>query len=381
MIGFTELQFIWWAIVGFVLVIYATTAGFDFGATMIMPFMRDEYERRVILNTSGRAWDGNQTWIVFGGGAIFVIWPVVYATTFSGLYAAMLCVLWAFFLRPPGFDYRSKIDNPVWRRLWDIGLFVSAFLPVLIFGVAFGNLLQGLPIYFDPISLRSYYAGNFWGLINWMGIIAGLVSVAMLLMHGAAMLHRRTEGDLKRRMGRLFLIFAVIFMILFVAGGFMVAFAVKGYTLVSSPANATAHPLANVVTRATGAWITSYAQYPWKAAAPLLAFVATILGMLTLRVGKGGFTFWCSVVAVGSTVVTAGAALFPFVVPSSYKPSESLTVWNATSAQYTLNIMLYVSAVLLAFILLYKIFAYWAVWRGKGTISVDDVKQNEHDFY
>ncbi len=249
MIEFSLLQVIWWAIIGAVLIVYATTAGFDFGATMILPFMRKEEEKRIILNASGRVWDGNQTWLVFAGGAIFVIWPVVYASMFSGLYAAMLCILWAFFMRPPGFDYRHKIDNPVWRRFWDIGLFVSAFLPVLIFGVAFGNLLQGLPIYFDPFSLRTYYNGNFWGLINWMGILAGLVSVVMLLMHGAAMLHRRTEGDLKRRMGRLFLIFALLFLVLFTGSGFMVAFAVKGYTLVSSPVNATAHPLANVVTQ------------------------------------------------------------------------------------------------------------------------------------
>jgi len=348
---------------------------------MIMPFMRNEDDRRVILNASGRTWDGNQTWIVFAGGAIFVIWPVVYGSIFSGLYAAMLCILWSFFFRPPGFEYRSKIESALWRRFWDVGLFVSSFLPVLIFGVAFGNLLEGLPIYFDPITMRSFYDGNFWGLINWMGIIAGLVSITMLLMHGAAMLHRRTEGDLRRRMRRLFYIFAWLFLILFTGAGFMVAFAIKGYVLLKSPVDPTAHPLANEVIRQRGAWILSYGQHPWKAAFPIIAYIATFFAMLTMRIGKGGFAFWCSVFAIVGVIGTAGAALYPFVVPSSYKPSESMTIWNASSAQYTLNVMLYVSVVLFVFILLYKIFTYWSVWKDKSSLTIDDIKKNEHTFY
>jgi cytochrome bd ubiquinol oxidase subunit II len=381
MMGFTDLQFIWWVLIGAVLIIYAATAGFDFGATMLLPFMRKESDRRVILNASGRTWDGNQTWIVFAGGGLFVIWPAVYAATFSGLYAAILIILWSFFLRPPGFDFRAKIDSHIWRRFWDLGLFVSAFFPMLIFGVAFGNLLQGLPLSFSPISLRSFYHGNFWGLINWMGIIAGVVAILMALMHGAAMLNRRTEGDLKRRMQRLFYIFGVLLLIVFTGGGFMVAYAVKGYVLVHSPANATLHPLSSVVTRQTGAWFASYAQYPWKAAAPIVAYIGIVLAMITLKLGKGAFAFWMSVVAIAGVVATAGTALFPFIVPSSFAPAQSMTVWNATSAQYTLNAMLYVTIPLLAFILCYKIFAYWAVWRGKGTLDSKDVAANEHEYY
>jgi cytochrome bd ubiquinol oxidase subunit II len=381
MIDFTVLQFLWWGIVGLTMVCYATTAGFDLGSTMILPFIKNENEQRVMLNASGRMWDGNQTWLVFFGGAIFVVYPVVYATTFSGMYAAILCVLWAFFLRPPGYDYRSKIDSAKWRRMWDVGLFVSSFLPALIFGVAMGNLFVGLPIQFDPFSLRTYYMGNFWGLLNWMGILAGLTSVLMLLMHGAAMLHRRTEGDLKRRMGRLFVIFTVLFLIVFTGAGLYVAFGVNGYHLVTSPVNPTLHPLSNVVTQSRGAWIASYVQYPWKAAGPLIAYAFALISLFSLRVGKGGFTFWCSVATVAGTVLTAGLALFPFLVPSSIMPAQSLTVWDATSAHYTLNSMFYVSMVLFAIILLYKVFSYSAVWRGKGTLSVEDVKDNEHTFY
>jgi len=255
MMGMTELQFVWWVIIGAVLITYAATAGFDFGVTMILPFIKKEKEKRVLINAVGRTWDGNQTWIVFAGGAIFVIWPAVYAATFSGLYAAMLCILWAFFLRPPGFDYRHKVDNATWRRFWTWGLFVSAFLPMLIFGVAFGNLLQGLPIYFDAFSLRSFYDGNFFGLLNTFGVLCGFVAIFMALMHGAAMLHRRTEGDLKCRMKRLFYVFSGVYLILFTIGGLMVAFSIQGYTLVKSPENAVLHPLSNVVTRATGAWL------------------------------------------------------------------------------------------------------------------------------
>lgn len=378
---FVFLQVFWFFAVGAVLILYATTAGFDYGVTLMMPFLKKEEDRKVMLNVIGMTWDGNQTWLVFAGGALFVIWPAVYASVFSGLYAAMLCILWALFLRPPGFDYRSKIECAKWRTMWDWSLFISALVPVFIFGLLWGNLLHGVPFYFDPLFLRPMYAGNFAGLLNLPGWLCGIAALLMVLMHGAALLHRRTENGLKKRFGRLFLLFATLFLIVFTITGFVMGFVVHGYYLLHTPANALNHILNNVVSTERGGWILSYAKYPWKLAAPIIAYVAIIMAMSLIKVGKGFISFWLSAIGVAGIVATAGTALFPFVLPSSLKPNQSITVWNGTSTYYRLEVMFYVALVCLAVIFLYKIYAYRAVWHKKQTLNIKDIEENEHMTY
>ena len=193
MLDYPTLKIIWWLLIGVLLIGFAVMDGHDMGVATLLPFAgRDDEERRVIINTVGPHWDGNQVWFITGGGAIFAAWPLVYATAFSGFYWAMLLVLWALFLRPVGFDYRSKIDHPAWRSAWDWGLFVGGFVPPLVFGVAFGNLLQGVPFGFDERML-STYTGSFWALFNPFALLCGLVSSAMVTFHGAVYLSHRTE--------------------------------------------------------------------------------------------------------------------------------------------------------------------------------------------
>ena len=183
MLDYTSLKLIWWLLVGVLLVGFAIMDGHDMGVGTLLPFVgRSDTERRVIINTVGPHWDGNQVWFITGGGAIFAAWPLVYATAFSGFYWAMLAVLWALFFRPVGFDYRSKIHDARWRSTWDWGLFVGGAVPPLIFGVAFGNLLQGVPFHFDEY-LVSYYTGSFWGLLNPFALVCGVVSTAMITFH------------------------------------------------------------------------------------------------------------------------------------------------------------------------------------------------------
>ncbi len=166
MLDYESLKLIWWLLVGVLLVGFAIMDGHDMGVGTLLPFVgKDDTERRVVINTVGPHWDGNQVWFITGGGAIFAAWPLVYATAFSGFYWAMLAVLWALFFRPVGFDYRSKISKPTWRKTWDWGLFVGGAVPPLIFGVAFGNLFQGVPFSFDD-HLVSTYSGSFWALLN-----------------------------------------------------------------------------------------------------------------------------------------------------------------------------------------------------------------------
>src|SRR3990167_10226021 len=198
MFDYEFLKLIWWVIIGFILVIYAATAGFDAGVTMYMPFLKSETDLRVVLNTSAPTWDGNLTWLVFAGGGLFVVWPSVYSTAFSGMYAAMLLILFAFFLRPPGYEYRNKLNNRAWRRAWDWALFFSGVIPVFVFGVALGNCFLGMPFHFDQNTYRDFWTGNFWDLLSPYALLSGVVSVLMVLMHGSVYLQRRTEGHLRK---------------------------------------------------------------------------------------------------------------------------------------------------------------------------------------
>lgn len=384
---YVTLKVIWWVLVGAVLILYSTTAGSDFGVTLLMPFLKrkarfadNDAERRVILNTIAPTWDGNQTWLVFAGGALFVIWPIVYATSFSGLYGAMLLILWSFFLRPPGFDYRSKLQSKAWRVAWDWGLFLSAFLPMLVFGLAVGNLFVGLPIHFNALTMRSFYDGDLFTLLTPFGLLCAFASLFMALMHGTAHLNRRTTGDLKQYFKRLHRWFSMVFLLILTIGGLMLAYHVKGYVLVSQNAIPTYHPFDMTVTKHVGAWFQSLNQHPWKWAGPIVAYVGVILALLTTSVGSGALAFWFSSLGVAGTVAMFGATLFPFLIPSSYEASQSLTVYNAVSAPYTLMGMFYISVVMLVIIFGYKLWGYGAVWR-KGPMTVEKVKENSHELY
>lgn len=381
MLDYTFLKIAWWLIMGFVLILYATTAGYDAGVTMIMAFLRKETDRRVVLNTSAPVWDGNLSWIVFAGGGLFVIWPAVYSTAFSGMYAAMLCILWSLFFRPTGFDYRSKINHHRWRRFWDFGLLVSGGLPVFIFGLAMGNCLLGFPFHFDTMTWRDYYTGNFFDLFNGFALLSGFASLLMVLMHGSAYLQQHTEGHLRELARKLFFIFGILLFIFFSIAGIDIALGMQGYTLIASPVDATLYPADNIVSHTKGAWLASYSVYPWKYYPPIIAYVALMLALWANYVRKVVLCFWSSVFTVGGMVATVGATIFPFLMPSSTNPSQSLTVWNSTSTQYALNIMLYVASILFVVIFFYKLFAFRTIWAKKRTITETDLEENEHHFY
>jgi len=193
------LKIIWWLLVGALLIGFAVMDGFDLGVGALLPFVaKTDDERRVLINSIGPTWEGNQVWFITGGGALFAAWPLVYAAAFSGFYWALLLVLFALFFRPVGFEYRSKVADPRWRSAWDWGLVVGGAVPALVFGVSFGNLLQGVPFTFDDM-LRPFYSGSFFGLLNPFALLTGVVSLAMLVMHGAVYLQMRTEGAIAQR--------------------------------------------------------------------------------------------------------------------------------------------------------------------------------------
>ena len=259
MLDYPTLKVIWWLLVGVLLVGFAVMDGHDMGVGTLLPFVgRSDVERRVVINTVGPHWDGNQVWFITGGGAIFAAWPLVYATAFSGFYWAMLAVLWALFFRPVGFDYRSKIHHPLWRSTWDWGLFIGGAVPPVIFGVAFGNLLQGVPFRFDDYLMPTY-SGSFWALLNPFALLAGVVSSAMITLQGATYLAHRTEAQIQRRAVVAGVDAAMVMVVAFVAAGLWLQ-GMEGYRISSAVQTAALpEPLSKTVVREPGAWMANYA--------------------------------------------------------------------------------------------------------------------------
>jgi len=379
MLDYSTLKFIWWLLVGVLLVGFAIMDGHDMGVGTLLPFVgKDDVERRVVINTVGPHWDGNQVWFITGGGAIFAAWPLVYATAFSGFYWAMLIVLWALFFRPVGFDYRSKINNATWRKTWDWGLFVGGAVPPLIFGVAFGNLLLGVPFQFDD-HLVSTYTGSFWALLNPFALTAGVVSTAMITFHGAIYLMHRTVGDIYRRTQRAMLIFGSLLLLTFSVAGLWLWLGIDGYVISSAldPA-ALPNPLAKTVVRQPGAWLANYGKYPATITLPVLAYLGALLAMLLAVKGRTLAAFVASSLAIIGIIGTAGVSLFPFIMPSSTDLRSSLTVWDSVSSRLTLSIMLWATVIFMPLIIAYTSWAY-KVMSGKVTAAY--IRENEHAAY
>jgi len=373
------LKIIWWLLVGALLIGFAVMDGFDLGVGALLPFVaKTDDERRVLINSIGPTWEGNQVWFITGGGALFAAWPLVYAAAFSGFYWALLLVLFALFFRPVGFEYRSKLSDPRWRSAWDWGLFVGGAVPALVFGVAFGNLLQGVPFTFDDM-LRPFYSGSFFGLLNPFALLTGVVSLSMLVMHGAVYLQMRTEGEIAARARAAARIFGIVFIAAFVLTGIWQAYGIAGYRMVAFPDPGTAFsPLAKTVEKAAGAWMANYAAQPWMWLAPVLAVGGGVLALLLSTAGRGGVAFVFSAAALAGTILTAGFAMFPFVMPSSTFPNASLTAYDAVSSHRTLNLMFVAVVLFLPAVLLYTSWVY-RVLRGK--VTVKRIQEETHSAY
>lgn len=373
------LKIIWWAFVGVLLIGFALTDGFDLGVGTLLPFVaKTDDQRRVLLNTIGPTWESNQVWFITAGGALFAAWPLVYAAAFSGFYWAMLLVLFALFFRPIGFDYRSKIDDPRWRNAWDWGLFVGGMVPALVFGIAFGNLLQGVPFHYDEF-LRPFYTGSFFGLLNPFALMAGMVSLSMLVMHGAVFLQMRTEGELYQRTRKCVLAFGITFIMAFALTGVLQISGFEGYRVISMPDPGTSFtPMEKVVEMASGAWLDNFKTYPWMLTAPVMAFVGALLTILLSLIHRPGLGFIFSGTALAGVILTAGFAMFPFVMPSVTQPNAGLTVYDAVSSHRTLNLMFMAVVLFLPVVLIYTSWVY-RIMRGK--ITEEDIRDNTHGAY
>ncbi len=379
LLDYQMLRLIWWALLGVLLIGFALTDGFDLGTAALLPFVaRTDTERRMVINAIGPTWEGNQVWFILGGGAIFAAWPFVYAVSFSGFYLAMFLVLASLILRPVGFKYRSKRPDPAWRSRWDWALFVGGFVPALVFGVAVGNVLQGAPFRLDS-DLRSFYDGSFLGLFTPLTLLCGLLSVAMLVLHGSAWIAMKVEHGPVVDRARLYGTLAGLGSLLFFAvGGVMMAKGHYGYHIVTAAdPYAPSNPLRTTSVAAAGAWLDNYGLHPWMLLAPVLGFLGTAVALVGIRTRVESAAFAGSSIAATGIIATVGLSMFPYILPSSIDPSSSLTVWNASSSEKTLGIMVFVTVVFLPIVLAYTAWAY-RVMFGRVT---SELAASHPDFY
>ena len=328
-----ELTTVWFILIAVLWIGYFVLEGFDFGVGMLMPVLgrgKDgEVRKRVLLNTIGPVWDGNEVWLLTAGGATFAAFPHWYATMFSGLYLPLLIILVALIVRALGFDYRGKVDDPTWRKRWDIAIFFGSALPALLWGVALTNVVMGL-----PIDANKEYTGNLFTLLNPVGLLGGLTTVALFLTHGAIFIALKTEGDIRHEARQLSIkvgaVAAVLAVILLVT--------------------------IDVSTGSTGSWIAS-----------VVAAVALLGGLYAAFREREGWAFVGTFVAIAAAVATLFLALFPDVMPSTTDAAFSLTTTNAASTAYTLTIMTWVAVVFTPVVVLYQAWSYWTFRKRIGT--------------
>ena len=370
MIDFDTLRVIWWALLGVLLIGFALTDGFDMGVGALLPFVaKTDVERRVVINTVGPVWEGNQVWFILGGGAIFAAWPPLYAVSFSGFYLAMFVVLAALIVRPVAFKYRSKRDGAAWRARWDWALFAGGAVPALLFGVAVGNVMLGVPFHLTD-DLMPMYDGNFavkfLGLLRPFALLAGVVSISMLLMHGAAWLNLKT------------VIAGLVASSGYALAGLWLALGIDGFSFVNDVApDGPSNPLYSEVTRG-GSWLAAYAERPWIAVAPVMGFLGIALALRGLVSGREVTTLLWSKLGITGIIASVGLTMFPFILPSTADPNSSLTVWDASSSHQTLFIMLVVTAIFMPLILMYTAWVYKVLW---GKVTEDDVTGNSDTVY
>lgn len=380
LISLDVLRVIWWGLLGVLLIGFAATDGFDMGVGALLPFVaKTDDERRVVINTVGPVWEGNQVWFILGGGAIFAAWPPLYAVSFSGFYLAMFAVLAALILRPVGFKYRSKREGHAWRNGWDWALFVGGAVPALIFGVAVGNVLQGVPFQITedlmPLYPGAFYA-KFLGLLNPFALLAGVVSLTMLLLHGAGWLTLKTEGAVQRRAIAIGSVAGIVAILAYALAGVWLAYGIPGYALTSEvAANGPSNPLLSTVAH-QGSWLAAYALRPWIAIAPGLGIAGMALAIVAMRKASGAALIFSGLAILG-VIASVGLTMFPFILPSSIQPDASLTVWDASSSHQTLFVMLVVSVIFVPIILAYTAWVYKVLW---GKVTIAEVTENKNAY-
>jgi cytochrome d ubiquinol oxidase subunit II len=328
-----ELTTVWFLLIAVLWTGYFFLEGFDFGVGMLLPILgRDDTERRVLINTIGPVWDGNEVWLLVAGGATFAAFPEWYATLFSGFYLPLLIILVALIVRGVAFEYRGKRASARWKRAWDVGIVAGSFVPALLWGVAFANIVRGV-----PIDARSEYTGTFFTLLNPYALLGGLATLTLFLLHGTVFVALKTHGEIRERARSL-------------------AVRVAAATI--------------VIGAAFLLWTQVTVGKPVTWATVVGAAVALVAAVVAIRAGREGWAFLASGAAIVLAVVTLFTALFPDVMPSTTADTYSLTTTNASSTPYTLEIMTWVAAIFTPLVVLYQSWSYWVFRKRIGTADI-----------
>jgi cytochrome d ubiquinol oxidase subunit II len=377
LIAYGALRFIWWLLLGVLLFGFAIMDGFDLGLGATFRLLgKTDAERRVLLESIEPVWEGNQVWFVLGGGATFAAWPLVYAASFSGLYLAMFLLLVALILRPVGFVFRNQLTEPRWRDVWDTALTLGGAIPALLFGVAFGNLFLGLPFHFDELQ-RSTYEGGLFGLLRPFALLAGVVSLSMLILHGTTYAALKVGEPMAARARNIGRAASLVFLVGFAGAGLWLGETIGGYRVVSAiDHGGPSDPVHKTVAIAAGGWLENFHEWPLLWIAPGLAIGGAAAANLLLGMRRPGSAFIASSLVQLGTILTAGCALFPFLLPSSEDPNQSLTVWDASSSAMTLELMLAVAIVFLPIVLAYTTWVF-RIMKGKGTLEALQAHEGE----
>jgi cytochrome d ubiquinol oxidase subunit II len=375
LIDYETLRVIWWLLLGVLLIGFAIMDGFDMGVGAIFRMIgRTDAERRAVLESIEPVWEGNQVWLVLGAGAAFAAWPLLYATSFSGLYLAMFLLLLALILRPVGFVYRNKLGQARWRETWDWALTIGGAVPALLFGVAFGNLFLGVSFHFDELQRATGY-GGFFSLLHPFALLGGVISLSMLILHGAAYAAMKVGEPMAARARGIGRAASTVYLAVFIGAGLWLATLLSGYHIVSGADHAgPSDPTHKVVEVLAGDWLNNFRVWPWMWAAPTGAIMAALSANLMLRLRLSGAAFIATSVVQAGTILTAGFSLFPFLMPSSTDPNQSLTVWDASSSQKTLLLMLCATIVFLPIVLAYTAWVFRAL---KGRITLENLHGHE----
>ena len=317
-----DLPVLWFAIVALFFVGYFVLDGFDFGVGMALPFLgRDDTDRRVMINTIGPVWDLNETWVIVAGACLFAAFPEWYATMFSGFYLALLLILAALIARGVSFEYRHQDKQLSWKRRFDLMIIVGSALPSFLWGVAFGNVVRGI-----PMDSGHNFTGTFLDLLNPFALLTGLATLLVFFTHGVVFIALKTEGDIRVRAKRLATRAGVLTIV--VAAAFLIAMA---------------------FVRAT----------PTSLVLSVVAALALVLAVLCNAWGREGRAFTLMAVTIAAVVLAMFTAVFPNVMPDSVDPANSLTVTNASSGTYTLTVMSWVALVFLPLVFAYQAWTYW----------------------
>lgn len=378
LLDYETLRVIWWLLMGVLLIGFTIMDGFDLGIASLLPVLgRTDTERRLMLNLVGPVWEGNQVWLITAGGAIFAAWPALYAASFSSFYLAMMLLLVALILRPVGFKYRSKYEGTAWRNVWDGALTFAGVVAPIVFGVAFGNVILGIPFEVETNTMRPLYHGTFFGLFTPFTLFCGVLSLFMHVTHGATLLAWRVVDPVGDRARKLGIITAVIVAVLFALGGVWVA-SLDGQlvTSVVDP-SAPSNPLNKTVSVVEGAWLQNFSIKSWMWSAPALGVLGALAVSFFLAMRRPIAAFLASSFSIAGVILTVGFALFPFVLPSSVNPDQSLTVWDASSSHLTLWVMLIATIIFLPIVLSYTSYVYHVM---RGPISEETLEETPNTY-